>query len=123
MVPHPPLIIPEVGRGEEKGISATIEAYHRVARQVADIQPDTIVFTTPHSVMYLDYFHISPGSSASGDFGSFRAGGVKIETEYDTEFVRELSAACEQSGLMAGTMGEEDPGLDHATMIPMYFIN
>ena len=28
MVPHPPLIIPDVGRGEEKKIQATIDAYH-----------------------------------------------------------------------------------------------
>ena len=27
MVPHPPLIIPEVGKGEEKAISSTISAY------------------------------------------------------------------------------------------------
>ena len=26
MVPHPPLIIPDVGKGEERGIAATIRA-------------------------------------------------------------------------------------------------
>ena len=30
-VPHPPLIIPEIGRGQEQGISATIEAYKKAA--------------------------------------------------------------------------------------------
>ena len=27
VVPHPPLIIPAVGRGEERGIHKTIDAY------------------------------------------------------------------------------------------------
>nr|WP_288160500.1 hypothetical protein [uncultured Sharpea sp.] len=27
-VPHPPLIIPEVGKGEEKKIQDTIHSYH-----------------------------------------------------------------------------------------------
>ena len=32
MVPHPPLIIPEIGRGEEKKIQNTIDAYHEIGR-------------------------------------------------------------------------------------------
>ena len=28
MVPHPPLIIPEIGRGEERRLQNTIDAYH-----------------------------------------------------------------------------------------------
>ena len=32
MLPHPPLIIPQVGRGEEKKIQKTIDAYHAAAR-------------------------------------------------------------------------------------------
>ena len=35
MVPHPPLIVPAVGRGEEKKIQATVDAYHQAARQIA----------------------------------------------------------------------------------------
>ena len=35
MVPHPPLIIPDVGRGQEKGIQSTVEAYHRAAKRIA----------------------------------------------------------------------------------------
>lgn len=31
MVPHPPLIVPEIGRGEEKKIRNTIDAYDEVA--------------------------------------------------------------------------------------------
>ena len=31
MVPHPPIMLPEVGRGEEKKISDVTEAYEKVA--------------------------------------------------------------------------------------------
>ena len=30
IVPHPPLIIPEIGRGDEAEINSTIESYHKV---------------------------------------------------------------------------------------------
>ncbi len=123
MVPHPPLIIPQVGRGEEKGISSTIEAYEKAAEFIADAKPDTIVIFSPHSVMYRDWFHISPGKSAFGDFGQYRAGDVKISVDYDTDFVKELSESAKRIGFPAGTEGERDASLDHATMIPLWFLN
>ena len=61
MVPHPPMIIPQIGRGTEKQIQETIDAYRNVAREIASLKPETIIISSPHSVMYSDYFHISPG--------------------------------------------------------------
>ena len=59
-VPHPPIILPEVGRGEEKKIQKTIDAYETVMAQAAQLQPDTLIITSPHAELYLDYFHITP---------------------------------------------------------------
>ena len=59
IVPHPPLIIPEVGRGNEKAIQSTIDSYNEVAREIASLKPDTIVVISPHTTIYADYFHIS----------------------------------------------------------------
>ena len=123
MVPHPPIILPEVGRGEEKKIYATAAAYEKAAAFAAELKPDTIVLTSPHSVMYSDYFHISPGSSARGDMGDFRASGVRFEVGYDEEFVEALSDLAAQAGFPAGTLGERNKKLDHGTMIPLYYID
>ena len=62
MVPHPPMIVPAVGRGSEEQIRKTVNAYTRVAEMIAEIRPDTIVITSPHATMYADYFSISSGS-------------------------------------------------------------
>lgn len=123
IVPHPPLIVPEVGKGEEKKIMATVNSYREVARRIAELKPDTIVLSSPHTIMYSDYFHISPGKSAKGDLRRFGAGSVKLQVEYDEEFVEALEAAAEKSGIEAGTLGEKDPSLDHGTLVPLYFIN
>lgn len=122
MVPHPPLIIPEVGRGEEKTIQATIDAYRAASRFIAKAAPDTIVLTTPHSIMYADWFHISPGAGASGSFSQFRAPEVRISANYDTELVDTLCRMAREEKFPAGTEGEKSPELDHATMIPLYFL-
>ena len=122
-VPHPPLIIPEVGKGEQLGIQTTIDSYETVMKKAASFHPELVIITSPHSTTYLDYLHISPGAHAQGNFGPFRAPGVKIEADYDEDFVRELSQRCYEKEIPAGTQGERDPQLDHATMIPLYFLH
>ena len=122
MLPHPPLIVPDVGRGEEKKIEDTVCAYREAAKRIGEIKPETIVLISPHQTMYADYFHISPGKKAEGDLGQFRAGGVKTEVWYDTEFVEKLCRLADIRGLPAGTMGEREKKLDHGTMVPLYFV-
>ena len=94
-VPHPPLILPEVGHGEEKRIQ---------------------------SILYSDYFHISPGPSAKGSMAQFGAPQVKFTVVYDEELVRAVDAAAKQAGIQAGTLGNRQPELDHGTMVPLYFL-
>lgn len=122
IVPHPPLILPAVGRGEERGIQATVDAYRKAARLVASWQPEVLIVTTPHLVMYSDYFHISPGLAAAGDMSRFGAPRERLETRYDTDLRREVIALAEREGIAAGTLGERDANLDHATFIPLWFL-
>ena len=122
MVPHPPMIVPEVGRGSEKQVEKTIKAYEKVAEEIAALKPQTIIISSPHSVMYSDYFHISPGAGASGSFSDFGAPGVKFDVEYDQELVNVLADKAERAGFPAGTLGEKRVELDHGTMVPLWFI-
>lgn len=124
MVPHPPLIIPQVGKGEEAGIEDTVNAYKEVGRKVAELEPDTIVISTPHSVMYYDYFHFSPGASATGTFSRFGVSSSdwSMTVDYDEEFVQTLCGFADELSFPAGVAGERDAALDHATLIPLHFV-
>ncbi|MBQ6088094.1 MAG: AmmeMemoRadiSam system protein A [Firmicutes bacterium] len=122
MVPHPPLIVPAVGRGGEAEIEETTKAYERVAEEIAALKPETIIITSPHSIMYADYFHISPRDSAKGSFISFGAPEVSFRETYDTNLVEAICDLAAESDFPAGTMGERDRHLDHGTMVPLWFI-
>lgn len=122
IVPHPPIIIPSIGKGEEKKIRKTIDAYNRAAQEIAELKPDTVVVTTPHSVLYADYLHISPGESASGDFRAFGSRDEALTFPYDTEFVRGLTGAAKRAGIAAGTFGERDRSIDHGALVPLTFL-
>ena len=124
MVPHPPIMLPEVGHGEEKKIQATTDAYMEAAKEIAELAPETIVVSSPHSILYADYFHISPGAVAKGDMGGFRAPQVRFTVGYDEDFTERLSAIANIEDFPAGTLGQrpQDVPLDHGTMIPLYYI-
>ena len=122
MVPHPPMIVPSIGKGGEAQIQETIDAYEKVSNEIAALEPETIIISSPHSIMYSDYFHISPGKIAKGSFERFNAPEVSFNEEYDMELVDRITEIAYDSSFPAGTLGERNPELDHGTMVPLWFI-
>ena len=122
MVPHPPMIVPEVGRGSEKQVETTRAAYLRVAEEISELKPETVIISSPHAAMYADYFHLSPGAEAEGSFAQFRAPEVRFREKYDETLVREIERRAKERAFPAGTLGQRDASLDHGVMVPLYFI-
>ena len=122
MVPHPPLIVPAVGRGSEEEVRETIDAYDRVADEIAALKPETIIITSPHATMYSNYFHISPGQGAKGSFADFGAPQVKFDETYDSGLWDLIASLAEAEDFPAGIEGERKAQLDHGTMVPLWFI-
>ena len=123
VVPHPPLILPEVGRGEEKKIQLTVNAYERAMKEAAEQKPDTVIIASPHTVMYADYFHIAPGEEAEGSFAQFGAEGITVAARYDTVLAKEIEMEAGEIGIEAGPVGGRNAALDHAVMIPLHFLH
>ncbi|MDR2044617.1 MAG: AmmeMemoRadiSam system protein A [Clostridium sp.] len=120
LVPHPPLIVQGVGDGTE--IPGTRAAYEQSAKEISGYAPETVVVVSPHSILYADYFHISPGNRAKGSFAQFHAPQVKFDVSYDSELAARIAETARQSGIPAGFLGERDRSLDHGTMVPLWFL-
>ena len=122
LTPHPPVLLPEVGRGREQEIGATGRAMAAAAEEVARWKLDVLIVASPHTILYGDYFHISPGSGAAGDMSAFGAPQVRVEVRYDIPLRNEIVSRAQAAGLEAGTLGQRDPSLDHGVLIPLYFL-
>lgn len=72
IVPHPPIIVPNIGKGEERKIQNITDAYKAAAKRLIDSRPDTVVIISPHAPSYFDYIQISSGKEAYGNLGQFR---------------------------------------------------
>ena len=89
-MPHPPIIIPEVGRGEEKKIKNTYDACDRVGTEIAKAKPDTIIVVTPHGTMFSDAISLSVESHISGSLNQFRAPEVSMNFAIDLELTQRI---------------------------------
>ncbi|MEE0799683.1 MAG: AmmeMemoRadiSam system protein A [Gemmiger sp.] len=122
LTPHPPVLLPEVGKGRERDIAATDHAMRTAAAEVARWNPDVLIVASPHTILYADYFHIAPGSGAAGSMAAFGAPQVRLEVTYDAPLREEILRRAGQAGLQAGTRGQRDPSLDHGVLIPLYYL-
>ncbi len=130
LMPHPPLIIPSVGKGQERAIQNTIDACNQVGEEISNLKPETIVLITPHGTMFSDAFAISNEERIRGDFSQFKDFDTYIEGRIDKEFNEELINTCNVENIPAVGIDSDilrkfnrEYELDHGAMIPMYFIN
>lgn len=122
IVPHPPIVVPEIGAGSEKEVQHTVDALHEVGRRIAALAPETIIVISPHIPIYEDYLQIIPGQWAKGDFAQFGAPQTGFLKEQDEALIRLIEAEAAACEIPAGTWGESRLPLDHGALVPLYFV-
>jgi AmmeMemoRadiSam system protein A/AmmeMemoRadiSam system protein B len=120
VLPHPPIILPEVGRGEEGKISKTIDAYKRVAREIADLRPDTIIISSPHAPYYADCFYMANAPEAYGDLRVFGHPDIEEAAVIDQDLTDEIMKTGSDLPIYYPKISRDD--LDHGCLIPLRFI-
>lgn len=123
IMPHPPIARPLVGRGEEKKIRATLDAYRTAAQQIAQDAPETIVIISPHNILFRDAFYISPGEIYTDSLSRFSAPADRVSIPYDTEMREEIIRLCEEKGIPTVSDKRYAGEPDHGSLIPLLFIS
>lgn len=129
IMPHPPIIVPEIGGVRQKDALITVEGCQRAAHDIFNEAPDTIVIISPHGPSYSNVVCIAGDSSLKGDFGSFGHSKMTYEFQNDTVLAELISKGMEESGIYTvindNTAQSEygiDPSLDHGALVPLYFV-
>lgn len=121
IVPHPPLIIPDVGGGNERIVLETINSYQTISKEIAGLNPDTIIISSPHAPLYNDCFYLSVGEYLEGNMGRFHAPFITFHETIDKELVDMIGELSEKEHI--SIQKEKNIELDHGSMVPLYFIN
>ncbi|MGI6669936.1 MAG: AmmeMemoRadiSam system protein A [Acetivibrionales bacterium] len=127
--PHPPILIPEIGMGEEKKARATLEALKKMAAEIAQLRPSTIILTTPHGPVFQDFIHINLKHVISGSMERFGVPEVKLRFDNNIRLTEEIISIANKEGIPCGGLDERlaaryriSGDLDHGAMVPLYFI-
>lgn len=130
ILPHPPVLVPEVGKGDERGASNTLDAVRKASLEIRSDNPSTVIITTPHMEAMLGPIQVTVSPEISGSFARFRAPGVKLKFVNNTGLAGDILALAEAEGFNCAMYGALKGGgvrpqaeLDHGAAVPLYFVS
>lgn len=128
--PHPPVLVPEVGKGDEKKAGATLSAIKKAAKEIGRQKPSTIILTTPHGPVFQDFIHINFRHPLSGSLKRFGAPEVKLQFENNLHLASDIITIANTEGIPCGGLDDSlvtkykiTDELDHGALVPLYFIS
>ena len=127
LLPHPPVLLPEVGGAMAGPVQPTVDAMRQVGHHIAALEPQALILLSPHGPLLADSMGIGLSPAAQGDFASFAAPGVQLSAECDVALAEALQAACARSALpLAAVDSLTGPPrelgvyrLDHGAAVPL----
>lgn len=131
LMPHPPIMISEIGRGEEERTRATIDAAMTAAEEIGEVKPDTLIIVVPpHGPAFSDAMSINTDKELRGDLHYFGAPQIKFEYQVNSELASIIMKMSAQNNIPIAAIDKSSSKrykisekLDHGSMVPLYFIN
>lgn len=129
LMPHPPIMIPEVGGSELAEIKDTVIAVGELAARVTANRPETVIVISPHGPVFHDAVGLWATAELSGNLAAFGAGEVDFNYRLDLDLSRAIAAEAEGAGIPVAWLDAEGsrrygltPELDHGMMAPLYYL-
>ncbi len=129
-MPHPPLALPDIGQGKERGIEATIEGMKKVAQKIAHIRPETIIYITPHGHSFSNGVALLYEDNVTGDFSMFGYRDIKRTKVLNKSMTDDLNDAFDEADLTSLLLDHKTAKhyklkveLDHGVLVPMHYID
>jgi len=120
IAPHPPIMVPEVGRESIASVVGSIDAMAELTRRVMDSGAETVILISPHAPLEADSFVAYEGPEVTGDFSNFNAPEILFTASVDEELLSAIRKAAASQNYEVTRLREHD--LDHGTAVPLYFL-
>lgn len=130
LFPHPPIIIQQIGEGEEMKAIKTLVGIRSLASDIKDRKPSTIIVITPHGPVFRDAIAISTDAKLIGDFSPFGYKDSEMSFTNHVEMVEAIVAESlrrnipvVQVNAKSALQMEIEERLDHGSLVPLHFVN
>lgn len=130
LCPHPPIIVNEIGKGEEGKVQDTVDSLMEIAKDIKAKKPKTIIVITPHGPVFRDAIAIGYNEILKGDLSNFRCKELSIKKKNNlnlVDYIVKKSLAeeiyCVKLNDKNASNYEISTDLDHGVQIPLYFVD
>jgi AmmeMemoRadiSam system protein A len=120
IAPHPPIMVPEVGRESIACVRHSIEAMAELTERLIASGAESVVLISPHAPLEIDSFVAYEGPEVYGDFANFRAPEASVSAPVDEELLTAISTTATADGYRVSLLPDSE--LDHGTAVPLYFL-
>ncbi len=120
IAPHPPIMVPEVGRDAVAEVNDSITAMAALTERVIASGAETVVIISPHAPLEPNAFVAYDGPQLYADFANFRAPTATAHAALDDVLLNEITRAAADQNLIVMRIQGYD--LDHGTAVPLYFL-
>jgi aromatic ring-opening dioxygenase LigB subunit len=120
LMPHPPVLVPEVGCGRERQAQATIDGLERLMEKISPRRPDCMFILSPHQPYAPGAVFLNGAPRFRGSFAPF---GASVGFEFGAS--PKLSALAKHlasQGVPARVGESPDLTRDQGTLVPLYFM-
>lgn len=128
-MPHPPLMIPEVGKEELEQIRETVEAAVQVSEMLKEANPQTVVIITPHGPVFEDAVTVSIHPRLRGSMAQFDAPDVTLGFETDNLLIKHIIRNSQRLGINLTELTDAvaknyriSLQIDHGAFVPLYYL-
>ena len=130
IMPHGGDIIPQLAARKTKHLFVkTRESMRKIARDIREVRPDTIVIASPHNLRLQDKIGIMTSENTTGRLNGPRGKKVNLSLKCDREFAQDLlqeSARYHLPVVGANYGTAEGPAsdmpMDWGTLVPLWFV-
>ncbi|OGF36782.1 AmmeMemoRadiSam system protein B [Candidatus Falkowbacteria bacterium RIFOXYC2_FULL_48_21] len=119
IVPHPPILIPQIGKDNLKKLKKTVAAFNLLEEDLNAARPDVIVVISPHGEVNFDAFTINTNQSYSASFENFGDFSTRLRFNADLGFINALKGKNETK-LPIQLVSELK--LDHGAAVPLFYL-
>ena len=120
LMPHPPILIPEIGRGRENEAIKTLNGIKDLTKNLK--KPDLLLILSPHQPYAPGALFVNTANFYRGSFAMFGVPNVKIEAKSSNEDIKELCDYLEKSNIEIYAKPFENLIEDQGSMVPLYFL-
>ena len=122
LMPHPPILVPEVGRGRENEARETLKGLELLLESLRDRRPDALLVLSPHQPYVLGALFLNSAGRAAGTLALFGAPSVTIGLTCPRELRRAAADRLSALGVRIREGSRPDLTSDQGTLVPLYFL-